>query len=142
MVSDPTWYIVRVLIFWGLLCVNKSLIIKIVVNCSGHQLRQQLMVYGVQSGLWGVGRLPRGLALAVLAFWGQVGNIGQFAPNGRILGPIFHPYLRDSCSQRYLVGALLLVVRERLRSDAYGRDLSCVDGDWCDGMEGCVLWSF
>ena len=61
MVSDPTWYIVRVLIFWGLLCVNKSLIIKIVVNCSGHQLRQQLMVYGVQSGLWGVGRLPGGM---------------------------------------------------------------------------------
>ena len=40
----------------------------------------------------GLGRLPGGLVLAVLAFWGQVGNIGQLGPNGRILGPIFHPY--------------------------------------------------
>ncbi len=33
------------------------------------------------------------------------------------------------------MSALLLVVRERLRSDGYGKDLLYVEGDWCDGMK-------
>lgn len=68
----------------------------------------------------------------------------------RLLPNPLTPYLRLVCtdfckathSNQPLVGALLLMARERLRFDVYGRDLLCVEGDWCHEMEGCMPRNF